>query len=57
LETGLTHKIIKKKPKIGNSNFLSIVFTILFTILSLAIFYTGFELAEKIEDSGIQLIK
>jgi hypothetical protein len=57
LDEGFAKKIIKKKPKIGNSNFLSIVFTILFTVLTFLALAVGGSLAGKINDGGIHLIK
>jgi hypothetical protein len=55
--TGLTQKIIKKKPKIMNSHILSIIFVILFTVLSFLTLVVGGYWASEINDSGMQLIK
>jgi len=56
-DTGLYKKIIKKKPKILNSRFLSILVVISFTALCFLILYICIKLIWKIDDMGICLIK
>jgi len=56
-DTGLVKKIIKKKPKILNSHFLSILFVILFTAFCFFALVVFGNLAKEIEKMGICLIK
>jgi len=56
-KTGLAKKIIKKKPKILNSRFLSILVVISYTVLCFLILYICIKLMWKIDDMGICLIK
>ena len=56
-DTGLFKKIIRKKPKILNSHFLSILFVVFFTAFSFFVFFGGIYLSKKIERMGICLIK
>jgi len=56
-KTGLYKKIIKKKPKILNSHFLSILFVILFTVFCwFALFVLG-NISKEIDKMDIHLIK
>ena len=55
--TGLYKKIIKKKPKILNSHFLSILFSILYIAFCVLIPIACARLSLKINDMGISLIK
>ena len=57
-DTGLIKKIIRKKPKILNNHFLSILFVIAFTVCCFFLsIWGGIILSKKIEEMGICLIK
>jgi len=56
-DTGLAKKILKKKPKILNSHFLSILFVILFTVFCFAAFFVFAIFTKEIDKMGIHLIK
>jgi|GEM_PF-6175973 len=50
-------KIVKEKPKIMNSNILSVIFVILFTVFCFFALVVFENLAKEIEKMGIHLIK
>lgn len=56
-DKGLMTKITKEKPKIMNSNILSVIFVILFTAFCFFAPVVFGNLAKEIEKMGIQLIK